>query len=83
MADRRRWQDLDPRKRKVLIVAGAAETALKIAAVVDIARRPAEQIKGRKATWVVAVTAINSFGVVPLAYFLFGRRRGDDSKITK
>ena len=46
--------------------------SLQIAALVDIRRRPAEQIKGRKAAW-VAVSFINTFG--PLAYFKFGRRR--------
>ena len=80
MTDRRRWQDLDPRTRKLLAVVGAAEAALKFAAVVDIVRRPAEQIKGRKGSWILAVTAINSFGAVPLAYFLFGRRRGDSAE---
>jgi hypothetical protein len=83
MADRRRWQDLDPRKRKLLVIAGAAEAALKIIAVVDIARRPADQIRGRKGAWVLAVTTINSFGAVPAAYFLLGRRTSNGSKITK
>lgn len=55
-------------------MAGAAEGLLKIAALVDLVRRPAEQVRGRKWVWAVAVVVVNSVGAVPLAYFLRGRR---------
>jgi len=42
------------------------------AALVDIYRRPAEEIRGRKPLW-VAVAFVNYIG--PISYFLFGRRR--------
>ncbi|PBC50078.1 hypothetical protein CJ179_11325 [Rhodococcus sp. ACS1] len=60
-----------------MIIAGAVfEGVLDIAALVDIKHRPADQIRGSKPGWATAVVLVNSVGVVPLAYFLFGRRRG-------
>ncbi len=68
----RSWSDLSTEQRVGVVALGTFQVSLQIAALVDIRRRPAEQIKGRKATW-VAVSFINTFG--PLAYFKFGRRR--------
>ena len=69
---KQRWSDLSTGQRVGVIALGTLQVALQISALVDIRRRPREQIKGRKATW-VAVSFINTFG--PLAYFKFGRRR--------
>jgi len=74
MVTRKRWADLRPRSRKVLVVAGACEAAMKLAALVDLVRRPASQIRGSKAGWAAAIVVINSVGLVPLSYFAFGRR---------
>jgi hypothetical protein len=54
--------------------AGTVEGVLKIAALVDLARRPKAEVRGSKARWAVAIVLINSLGVVPLAYFVVGRR---------
>ena len=67
-----RWARLSDRQRALLVGAAAAELSLKVAALVDIARRPAGQIRGPKALWRAAM-AVNLLG--PLSYFLFGRRR--------
>jgi hypothetical protein len=57
-------------------MAGASfEGALKIAALVDLRRRPASQVRGSKWAWALAVFFVNSLGTVPLAYFVKGRRR--------
>lgn len=77
---RKRWHDLDPRLRRVIIGAGAVEGALKLAALIDLARRPAREVRGSKARWAVAVTLINSAGAVPVAYFLRGRIHPGTSK---
>ena len=69
---KQRWSDLSTEQRIGVVALGTFQVSLQIAALVDIRRRPREQIKGRKATW-VAVSFINTFG--PLAYFKFGRRR--------
>lgn len=75
MADRKQWRDLSEGIRKLIITAGAADGILKIAALVDIKRRPASQIRGRKWVWAAAVAVINSAGLLPASYFAFGRRR--------
>jgi hypothetical protein len=59
------------------MVGMAFESAFKIAALVDLARRPTEQVRGSKKAWAVAIMAINSMGAVPLAYFTHGRRSGE------
>jgi hypothetical protein len=46
-----------------------------MAALVDLARRPSDQIRGAKTLWAAAIIVINSVGVVPIAYLSRGRRR--------
>lgn len=64
---------LSPRLRVLLGTAAAMELTLKITALVDIQRRPAQLIRGPKAMWRAAMV-VNLIG--PLSYFAFGRRRG-------
>lgn len=75
MANRRRWSDLSEGSRRLIIVTAVAESILKGAAIIDIKRRPADQIRGPKWLWVPVIALVNSAGVVPVSYFLFGRRR--------
>jgi len=71
---RRKWEDLDPRTRRLIVVAGAIDGVLRLAALVDLARRPSNGVRGSKSKWAVAVTLINSLGAVPIAYFVWGRK---------
>jgi hypothetical protein len=75
MAARRRWSDLSERRRRLLVAAAVAEGILKLAALIDIKRRPASQIRGQKWIWATVVAVVSSAGVVPVSYFVFGRRR--------
>jgi hypothetical protein len=70
----KKWSDLSPRARKALLVAGGIEGILKVAALVDLKRRPADRVRGSKRAWGLAITFVNSCGAVPLAYFARGRR---------
>ena len=70
----KRWSELDPGRRQAIMVASAFEAGLKLAALIDLARRPAEQVRGSKAWWAAAITLVNAAGAVPIAYFLRGRR---------
>ena len=74
-AARRQWNALSQRTRILLITAAAADVALRVAALIDIQRRPASQIRGRKGMWAAAVGLVSSAGVVPVSYFVLGRRR--------
>jgi hypothetical protein len=71
----KKWSDLSKRSQRLIIVAAAAETILKAAALIDLRRRPASQIRGPKWVWAPVVTLVNAFGGAPIAYFAFGRRR--------
>jgi hypothetical protein len=75
MAAQRRWSDLSGRTRKLIIAVAVADSILKGAALIDIKRRPADQVRGPKWLWAPVVVVVNSAGVVPLFYFVFGRRR--------
>ena len=69
----KRWSDLSPGARKAIIVVGIAEAVLKTAAAIDIKRRPADQIRGPKWAWAAGLI-VNSAGIIPISYFVFGRR---------
>jgi hypothetical protein len=75
MAARKRWSDLSPRTRSLLITAAVAEGILKVAALIDIKRRPPSQIRGPKWLWAAVVSVVSSAGVAPISYFVFGRRQ--------
>ena len=75
MAPRRQWSDLSERTRGLLIAAAVVEGVLKVAALIDIKRRPASQIRGPKWLWASVVVGIGSAGVVPISYFVVGRRQ--------
>jgi len=66
--------DLSPRARRLLTVAAVAEAGLKAAALLDMRRRPASEIRGSKQAWALAMI-VNSAGLIPIAYFVFGVRR--------
>jgi hypothetical protein len=69
------WSDLRERTCRLLITAAVVEGILKVAALIDIKRRPASQIRGPKWIWASVVAVVSSAGVVPISYFVFGRRQ--------
>lgn len=73
---RQQWSDLSKPTQRLIVIGAVAETSLKAAALVDLKRRPAGQVRGAKWMWVPALTVLNSAGLAPLAYFVWGRRRG-------
>jgi len=68
----KKWSELSPLKRRGVLLSGAVQLALLVAALADIWRRPKEEIRGDKRLW-TAVSFVNFVG--PIAYFVFGRRR--------
>jgi hypothetical protein len=74
MAARRQWSDLSQRTRRVIIGAAVAEGILKVAALIDLKHRPASQVRGSKWLWAAVVAVVGSAGIVPISYFVFGRR---------
>lgn len=80
MSERKRWQDLGRGQQALIIAAAVAEAAAKAAALVDLARRPASEVRGPKALWAAGIIAVNGLGVAPAAYFAFGRRPQQDQE---
>jgi len=70
-----RWSQMSPQRRRFLVIMGVVEGILKIAALRDLKRRPASEVRGPKWLWAASVMTVSSGGVLPVSYFLFGRRR--------
>ena len=68
----KRWDELSPRKKVLVMLLTSLQVSLAVSAWTDLARRPAREINGRRGTW-AAIIAINFIG--PLLYFRRGRRR--------
>lgn len=70
MARRRRWSELSGPQRVAIVALASVELALTATALVDLARRPADQVRGPKALW-----ALGCFvqPVGPVAYLVAGR----------
>ena len=68
----KQWQDFTDRQKRGIMVLGVLQLVLLAASLIDIRRRPAEEINGSKRLWTMVVF-INGIG--PIAYFLFGRKR--------
>ena len=74
MAARKSWSELSEPTRRALIAAAVAEGVLKAAALIDLRRRPAGQVRGPKWLWAAALAVVGSAGALPISYFVFGRR---------
>jgi hypothetical protein len=75
MGARKQWSDLSGRTRGLIIASAAVDLGLKVAALIDIKRRPASQVRGPKWLWATVVTVVSSAGIVPISYFVAGRRQ--------
>ena len=73
MTQKRSWSELGPASRAAIIAGGVVQLGLLGAALADLRRRPDAEINGPRRLW-VAVSFVNFVG--PIAYFVFGRRRG-------
>ena len=70
--NRKRWEDLSTPQKASIILFGMVQIVLLVAALLDIRKRPVEEITGgNKRIWMM-IAFVNYIG--PIAYFLFGRR---------
>jgi hypothetical protein len=67
------WKELTSRQQHAMVIRGALQVGLLAAALYDLRRRPAAQIRGPKPLW-AAISFANYLGAGPIAYFLVGRR---------
>jgi hypothetical protein len=66
------WNDLSDTQKTGLRIGAVVQIGLLIVALIDIRRRPAEQIRGSKVLW-TAIACVNFVG--PISYFVFGRKK--------
>ena len=57
----------------MVIAGGALDAAVEGRRLVDLVRRPADQIRGPKPVWAAALVLVSSLGLLPIGYFAFGR----------
>jgi hypothetical protein len=69
---KKRWADMSTPQRVAVVLGGAAQIALALAAWTDLAKRSPKQVKGPKAGW-AGIIGINVIG--PILYFTLGRQR--------
>ncbi|MDB5059043.1 MAG: hypothetical protein JWO59_2515 [Chloroflexi bacterium] len=69
--NKKRWSELTPTQQVSILLAGAVQLTLIVAALTDIRRRPESEINGGKRLW-TALSFVNFTG--PIAYFVFGRK---------
>ncbi len=69
---KKKWEDLSAGQKRGIVLSGTVQFALLGAALLDIYRRPKEEIRGNKIMWTLA-SFVNFVG--PISYFLFGRKR--------
>ena len=79
MTARKKWSELSSRSRKLILVTGVVEVALLVATLIDLKRRPADQVNGSKRMW-TALAFVDIIG--PIAYFTLGRRRAGGMSAT-
>lgn len=68
---KKQWSDLSAGQQRAICAAGAVEVVLTAVVLRDLARRPAEQVRGPKLAWALACV-VQPFG--PLAYLALARR---------
>ncbi len=70
---KRRWSDLSTGQQAAMIVLGAMQISLLVAALWDLAHRAPDEVRGDRRMW-AGLVFINWVG--PIAYFAIGRRCG-------
>lgn len=71
---RTRWDEMSPTSRALVTTVAVVDAGLRAWALVDLRNRPADQVKGPKAVWGLALSVVSSAGVLPAAYLVLGRR---------
>ena len=68
----KRWDELTEQQQVLILAAVCVELSLTATAIVDLVRRPREQVRGPKALWALGLV-IQPVG--PVAYLVVGHRR--------
>jgi hypothetical protein len=69
--ERKTWSELSDAQKTAVVLGGTIEVVLTAVALTDLARRPADGVRGPKALWALGCL-IQPIG--PIAYLAVGRR---------
>ena len=72
---RQRWEDLPTARKRLVLGVAVLDAGMRAWALLDLRNRSQDEVNGPKAAWGLALTIVNSAGLVPAAYLLLGRRR--------
>ncbi len=72
---RQKWDELPASRKRLMITVGVIDAGLRAWALADLKNRPVDEVNGPKGVWALALTVVNSAGVLPAAYLVLGRRR--------
>jgi hypothetical protein len=73
MTNKKKWSELTTAQKRGIVLSGTVQITLLVAALLDIYRRPKEEIRGNN-KWLWTLASFVNF-VGPISYFLFGRKR--------
>lgn len=65
------WSELTSTQQRLIVAGGLVEAVVTTVALRDLRRRPADEVRGPKAAWLLA-SFVQPVG--PVAYLLRGRR---------
>ena len=68
------WKDLHPAGKAMIVVLAVLDAGLRALALRDLSARDAQQVNGPRWLWRAALGVVTSSGVLPLAYFVKGRK---------
>lgn len=71
----KKWKDLSNRQKGAVIATTAVDMGLRTWAGRDLASRTQEEVNGPKWVWGLGLGVVNSVGILPAAYLIWGRKR--------
>ena len=74
LKEKKRWSELSPVTRAVIVKLAVLDVGLKCWALADLVNRPRVR-SGSKAAWAIALTLLGSVGVLPAIYLAWARQR--------
>ncbi len=71
---KKRWSELSLVTRAAIVKLVVLDAGMKAWALADLATRPQSQVKGSKTGWAIALTLVNSVGLLPATYLAWARK---------
>ncbi|MEH3132830.1 MAG: hypothetical protein PGN27_22980 [Mycolicibacterium neoaurum] len=68
------WKDLHPAGKALIVVLAVVDAGLRALALRDLSGRDAQQVNGPRWLWRTALGVVSSSGLLPVAYFVKGRK---------